>query len=107
MRVSHPLPEGARELILDVCKHLLHQPNSHSDSINEMIAELLSYLPEVQFMGGRLQEVSIDGYHYQFFRKKVRRPFFDTLMKAEAWDSNECEVMLMRYRFQKERMVAS
>lgn len=100
-RITHPLPDGARELVMDVCRYLLHFCGRSGGDSYEMIAELLCYLPEVQFMGGRLQEVSIDGYHYQFFRKQPQRPFFDALLAAEAWDSNECEVMLLRYRFQK------
>jgi hypothetical protein len=108
MRVKFPLPEGARELILDVCKHLLSKSGSYRmDEIDATIAELLSYLPEVQFLGSKLQEVSIDGHHYTFMRKKPSHCLFAALARAERFDSQECEVMLMRYRFQTKVETAS
>lgn len=103
-RIAFPLRHGERELIVDVCKYLLQLLEKrfpYGKDVDATIAELLNFLPEVQFMGGSIQEVSIDGHWFAFDRKPPKRPLDHCLREAEDFDSNECEIMLMRYRFRR------
>ena len=102
-KIVFPVSDDARELIMEVVNYLLDRSAEsfpHDAHLKNSIDELLNYLPEVQFHGRTLQEVSIDGHHYQFMRKQPHRPLMDAIAAAEQFDTHQCEVMLMRYRYQ-------
>ncbi len=101
-KVVFPVSDTSRELIMDVCKFLFFDSwvrTPHNANLNDAIAELLNYLPEVQFHGSQLQEVMIDGHHFQFFRKKPTRPLMDAIRKTSDFESSECEITCMIARF--------
>jgi hypothetical protein len=103
-KIVFPVSDAARKLIMDVCKHLLGESAKrypYNGKVKDAISELLNFLPEVQFHGSRLQEVSIEGEHYEFIREKPQRPLMQVIGEAEEFDSYECEVMLLRYRYQQ------
>jgi hypothetical protein len=103
-KLVFPLSDASRELIMDVCKFLYFDSwvrAPHNDRLNDAIAELLNYLPEVQFHGEQLQEVMIEGHLFQFARKQPQRPLMDAICQASDFESNECEITCMIARFEE------
>lgn len=109
-RIKYVIDELSRELIMDVVAFLVIRRGElnrygyiHDTDLTAAIAELLSYLPEVQADDEEFQFAMINGLQYDFRRTKLKRSLTDALHAAEQFDSNECEVMLLCYRSRLKR----